>query len=76
MTNMPQKFEVAKGRVLLQGALVEIDEQTGRAEGDSACVRARVDRGVAMAKPVKSQWDFGELFPPEQIRQSAVRQPT
>src|ERR1022692_2209948 len=21
-----------------------------------------------MAKPVKSQWDFGELFPPEQIR--------
>jgi len=33
MTNMPQKFEVAKGRVLLQGALVEIDEQTGRAKG-------------------------------------------
>src|SRR5579859_6499642 len=21
-----------------------------------------------MAKPVKSQWDFGELFPPEQLR--------
>ena len=31
MTNMPQRFEVAKGRVLLQGALVEIDEQSGRA---------------------------------------------
>ena len=31
MTNMPQKFEVAKGRVLLQGALVEIDENSGRA---------------------------------------------
>jgi 2',3'-cyclic-nucleotide 2'-phosphodiesterase len=31
MTNMPQKFEVAKGRVLLQGALVEIDERSGRA---------------------------------------------
>jgi metallophosphoesterase (TIGR00282 family) len=31
LTNMPQKFEVAKGRVLLQGALVEIDEQSGRA---------------------------------------------
>ncbi len=31
MTNMPQKFEVAKERVLLQGAVVEIDEQTGRA---------------------------------------------
>ena len=33
MTNMPQKFEVAKGRVLLQGAVVEIDEQTGQAKG-------------------------------------------
>jgi hypothetical protein len=33
MTNMPQKFEVAKGRILLQGALVEIDEQTGHAKG-------------------------------------------
>jgi metallophosphoesterase (TIGR00282 family) len=31
LTSMPQKFEVAKGRVLLQGALVEIDNQTGRA---------------------------------------------
>lgn len=31
LTNMPQKFEVAKGRVLMQGALVEIDGQTGRA---------------------------------------------
>jgi metallophosphoesterase (TIGR00282 family) len=31
MTSAPQKFEVAKGRVLLQGAVVEIDEQTGRA---------------------------------------------
>jgi calcineurin-like phosphoesterase len=31
MTNMPQKFEVAKGRVLLQGALVQIDEQSAKA---------------------------------------------
>ncbi len=31
MTNMPQKFEVAKGRVLLQGAVVEIDERSARA---------------------------------------------
>ena len=30
-TNMPQKFGVASGRILLQGALVEIDNQTGRA---------------------------------------------
>lgn len=32
LTNTPQKFEVAKGRVLLQGAVVEIDVQTGRAQ--------------------------------------------
>lgn len=31
LTNMPQKFEVAKGRVLLQGAIVEIDNQSGKA---------------------------------------------
>ena len=31
LTNMPQKFEVARGRVLLQGAIVEIDESTGKA---------------------------------------------
>ncbi len=31
MTSMPQKFDVAKERVLLQGAEVEIDDQTGRA---------------------------------------------
>jgi metallophosphoesterase (TIGR00282 family) len=33
MTSMPQKFEVAKQRILLQGAVVEIDEQTGQAKG-------------------------------------------
>ncbi len=31
MTGMPQKFEVAKERVLLQGALLDIDDTTGRA---------------------------------------------
>lgn len=31
VSNMPQKFEVAKGRVLLQGALIEIDEAAGKA---------------------------------------------
>jgi len=31
LTNRPQKFEVAKGRVLLQGVLLEIDEQSGKA---------------------------------------------
>jgi 2',3'-cyclic-nucleotide 2'-phosphodiesterase len=31
MTSMPQKFDVAKERVLLQGAVVEIEEVSGRA---------------------------------------------
>lgn len=31
MTNLPQRFGVASGRVMLQGALVDIDEETGRA---------------------------------------------
>jgi metallophosphoesterase (TIGR00282 family) len=31
LTNMPQKFDVATERVLLQGAMVDIDEVTGRA---------------------------------------------
>jgi metallophosphoesterase (TIGR00282 family) len=32
LTNMPQRFGVAKDRVLLQGALIEINNVTGRAE--------------------------------------------
>jgi len=31
LTQMPQRFEVAKGRVLLQGAVIEIDADSGRA---------------------------------------------
>ncbi|MBM3877549.1 MAG: TIGR00282 family metallophosphoesterase [Verrucomicrobia bacterium] len=31
LTNQPQRLAVAKGRVLLQGALIEVDEQTGKA---------------------------------------------
>jgi metallophosphoesterase (TIGR00282 family) len=31
VTNMPQRFEVAKGRVMLHGAVVEVDEATGKA---------------------------------------------
>ena len=31
LTNTPQQFDVARGRVLLQGALVELDESSGRA---------------------------------------------
>lgn len=33
LTNMPQRFEVAKERVILHGAVIEIDETTGRAVG-------------------------------------------
>jgi metallophosphoesterase (TIGR00282 family) len=32
LTNQPQKFEVAKGKVLLQGAMIEIDRETGKAK--------------------------------------------
>jgi metallophosphoesterase (TIGR00282 family) len=31
-TNTPQKFGVASGRILLQGAFIEIDNQTGRSQ--------------------------------------------
>jgi hypothetical protein len=31
VTNLPQRFEVASGRVLLQGVVVEVDAATGRA---------------------------------------------
>jgi calcineurin-like phosphoesterase len=30
LTNQPQKFEVAANRVLLQGAIVDIDDMTGK----------------------------------------------
>jgi metallophosphoesterase (TIGR00282 family) len=33
LTNAPQRFGVARGRILLQGALIEIDEATGLAKG-------------------------------------------
>jgi hypothetical protein len=31
LTNMPQRFEIASGQVRLQGAIIDIDESTGRA---------------------------------------------
>jgi calcineurin-like phosphoesterase len=31
LTGMPQRFEVAKDRVLLHGALIEIDDASGKA---------------------------------------------
>ena len=33
MTSMPQRFEVAAGRVLLNGTVIEVDEATGKARG-------------------------------------------
>lgn len=33
VTNMPQRFEVARGRVILHGALITVDETTGQASG-------------------------------------------
>ena len=46
MTNMPQKFEVAKGRVLLQGAVVEIDDLSGRAVSIQRVSEALLSRVV------------------------------
>jgi metallophosphoesterase (TIGR00282 family) len=43
LTNMPQKFEVAKKNVLLQGALVEVDDQTGK----SLSIRRISERALA-----------------------------
>jgi len=31
LTNMPQRFEVAKDRVILHGAVIEVDETSGQA---------------------------------------------
>ena len=31
LTSVPQRFEVAKDRVLLHGAVIEVDEASGRA---------------------------------------------
>lgn len=33
LTNMPQRFAVADGRILLQGVIVEIDPESGKAAG-------------------------------------------
>ena len=33
VTNSPQRFDVARGRVLLQGVWIDVDESTGRARG-------------------------------------------
>lgn len=33
VTNMPQRFEVAAGRIMLHGVVVDVDEVTGKARG-------------------------------------------
>jgi len=40
MSNMPQKFDVARNHILLQGAVVEIDEQTGQSKSIQRVSRA------------------------------------
>ena len=46
LTNLPQRFEVAKGRALLQGAVVEVDDASGRA------IRIQRLSAAANAKPL------------------------
>jgi len=43
LTQMPTRFEVATGPVLVHGAIIEIDESTGRATAIRR-VRERVER--------------------------------
>lgn len=43
LTNMPQRFDVAKQRVLLQGAIIDINETTGRAQGIMRVSESAVD---------------------------------
>jgi metallophosphoesterase (TIGR00282 family) len=43
LTQRPVRFEVAKGPVILQGAVVEVDEKTGRASGITR-VQERTER--------------------------------
>ncbi|HEU5397536.1 MAG TPA: TIGR00282 family metallophosphoesterase, partial [Verrucomicrobiae bacterium] len=33
LTSMPQRFDVARGRIVLNGAVVDVDEATGQARG-------------------------------------------
>jgi metallophosphoesterase (TIGR00282 family) len=46
LTNLPQRFHVASGRPRLQGALVEVDQATGRARSIQ-----RVNEAAAEANP-------------------------
>jgi metallophosphoesterase (TIGR00282 family) len=52
MTNMPQKFEVAKGRILLQGAVMEIDDHT-----------ARTNRIQRISEPLNNEQNTVKLRP-------------
>ncbi len=67
-TNTPQKFGVASGRILLQGAVVRIDDDLRPRAGHHARLRAG-GLSAAMPREASSQWDFGgELFPKEATR--------
>jgi 2',3'-cyclic-nucleotide 2'-phosphodiesterase len=43
VTQMPTRFEVASGPVIVQGAIIDLDPVTGRATGIRR-VRERVDQ--------------------------------
>ena len=56
MTNMPQRFNVATGRVLLQGVIVELDPHSGRALSIE-----RVSHPATVAEPsARADWEVQE----------------
>ena len=46
VTNMPQRFEVARDRILMQGVVVSVDEATGRATSIT-----RVSESLSIVRP-------------------------
>lgn len=49
VTNMPQRFDVAKQRIMLHGAVVEIDDATGKATGITRVAESLADANSACA---------------------------
>ncbi|HMJ91625.1 MAG TPA: YmdB family metallophosphoesterase, partial [Candidatus Acidoferrum sp.] len=47
MTNMPQRFDVAKERVLLQGVMIDINDASGKAMGIQRVSEPLIETGQA-----------------------------
>ena len=73
LPHMPQRFDVAQDRVLLQGALIDLDDITGKAiriaRVSESAEHLRCHGSICPGRS-KSQWDFGELFAAEPTRKA------